>query len=240
MVRRFCFGVVLSLALASLSAVAEGDAFAGLNARDLTPLAESDVHVSTNGFVTLFGFDGIDGYMCPVVYEDEERAAAASGYLAAVLEEMTGVEVVRYRLPEGVSNSFVRCIFIPRPDDNASERFWVWADNSGVRFTGRSDFAVYDFCERVLGVRHYWDGSGGCSVPKRKVIGFPPFAYTDAPAFSFRRYSARGNPNWLRVAKGGGTFDRWTRCHTTDDGFCYGSPESFVEYCRRVDAEDWK
>ena len=95
MFRRFCFGVVLSLAFASLSAVAEGDAFAGLNARDLTPLAERDVYVSTNGFVTLFGFEGIDDYTFPVVYEDEERASAASAYLVSVLEEMTGVEVPR-------------------------------------------------------------------------------------------------------------------------------------------------
>ena len=231
------FIAVLSLLFSSSPAVADGGAFDGLHARDLTPLAESDVHVSTNGFVTLFGFDGIDGYTFPVVYEDEERAAAASGYLASVLEEMTGVEIARYRLPEGVSNSFDRCIFIPRPDDDESERFWVWADNSGVRFTGRSDFAVYDFCERMLGVRHYWDGAGGWSVPRRKVIGFPPFAYSDSPVFSFRRYSARGNPHWLRVAKGGGTFDRWSRCHTTNDGFCYGSPEGFAEYCRRVDAD---
>lgn len=233
MVRRFCFGVVLALALASLSAVAEGDVLAGLNARDLTPLAVGSVKLRDGAKELVI--DRQSASSLKIVHQDDNRASLAAGYLGMVLEDMFGVEFERYRLPEGVSNTFNRCFYVPAPDDG--DRFGVEICEYGVRFTGRSDFAVYDFCERVLGARHYWDGDGGCSAPKRESLSIPSLSYSDSPVFSFRRYSARGNPLWLRVAKGGGTFDRWSRCHTTNDGFCYGSPESFAEYCCRVDAD---
>lgn len=218
---------------ASYQVVAGGVGFAGLHARDLTPLAAENVRMDDDGGELVINRESAASLK--IVYQDDERASLAAGYLAMALEDMFGVEFERYLLPDGVSNSFERCFYIPHPDDG--DRFAVEVGDRGVNFIGRSDFAVYDFCERVLGVRHYWDGEGGCSVPKREALVVPSLGYSDAPLFSLRRYSARGNPNWLRVAKGGGTFDRWARCHTTDDGFCYGSPEGFDEYCRRVDAD---
>ena len=169
-----------------------------------------------------------------IVYEEDERGGFAAEYLRSVIEEIADVATEIFRLPAGETNVFAGCIYLPRPDDG--ESFSVEVSENGVRFSGRSDFAAYDFCERLLGARHYWDGSGGLSVVKRDRVTVPYLRYSDEPVFSFRRYSSRGNPPWLRVAKAGGTFERWTRCHTTDDGFCYGSPEGFAEYCRRVDA----
>ena len=223
----------LILALAPLSAVADGDVPAGLNARDLTPLAAGSVKLVDGAKALVIDRQSVSSFR--IVCQDDERASLAAGYLGMALEDMFGVEIECYRLPEGVSNSFDRCFYVPIPDDG--DRFAVEVREHGVDFTGRSDFAVYDFCERLLGVRHYWDGPGGCSVPKRDRIEIPALVYTDAPVFSFRRYAAHGNPSWLRMAKEGGTFDRWARCHTTDDGFCYGSPEGFDEYCRRVDED---
>ena len=202
-----------------------------MNAADLTPLSPDRVSIDSGSELTLV--ENGEAKL-PIVYEDDERGGFAAAYLRSVIEKTSGVEAEVFRLPAGTSNAFAKCVFIPRPDHG--DAFAVEVSGRGVRFSGRSDFAAYDFCERALGSRHYWDGDGGISVVKRDRVTVPYLRYSDEPVFSFRRYSARGNPPWLRVAKAGGTFDRWTRCHTTDGGFCYGSPEGFTEYCRRVDA----
>lgn len=219
-------------AIGVMTASAADFAFTGLAARDLTPLAEGAVAMTDGAPLVL-----VRGGVCllPVVHEDDACAAAAAGYLVDALEEMTGAEVTSYFLPAGVTNAISPCVYVPRPD--AGDAFAVRVDADGISFSGRSDYAVYDFCERALGVRQYWDAVGGRSVLRGSEIAIPRLAYSDSPVFSFRRYSARDNPLWLRVAKSGGTFDRWTRCHTTDRGFCYGSPEGFAEYCRRIERE---
>lgn len=230
--------VVRAVVAFALSAFASFFAFAGgmldvrLDARDLTPLKPDAAWTLRDCAVPLVTAEGA---ALPIVHADERRATAAAEYLVSVLTEMTGVEVERYLLPDGATNAFAKSVFIPRPE--SGDAFGVEAGLSGVRFSGRSDFAVYDFCERVLGVRHYWDGPGGRSVPKRREVVLPFLGYSDSPVFSFREFYGRGDTPWGRVAKGGGTFDRAARCHSTDDGFCYGSPEGLAEYCRRVDAD---
>ena len=225
--RRFVFALLVSAACGVRAGV-----FPGLDARDLTPLRPGAAWTLPEFVVPLVT---ADGKALPVVCADERRARLAAGYLVSVLVEMTGVEVELYLLPEGATNEFAKCVYVPRPGED--ESFSVEAGLCGVRFSGRADFAVYDFCERVLGVRHYWDGPGGRSVPKSREVVIPFLGYSDSPVFSFREFYGHGDTPWLRVAKGGGTFDRAARCHTTDDGFCYGSPEGLSEYCRRVDAD---
>lgn len=220
------------LALAAVSASADGWCFTGLDAPDLTPLAPDAAEVAFDTELTLV--DG-SGDSLPVVYEDGKRTEMAAMFLVSLLSEMSGSEVDCYRLPDGATNQFKRCVYIPCPA--AGEAFAVKADADGVRFSGRSDFAVYDFCERVLGLRYYWEGPGGRSVLKGERIRIPHLTYSDAPVFSYREYYGYPVREWMRVAKLGGTFDRAARCHSTDIGFCYGSPEGLAEYCRRVDVD---
>jgi len=228
-------GIRISLLAAAVAFASAGVAESpvdGLRARDLTPLAADAVRLGCGD-----GLELVSDGTCrlPVVFEDDDRAAAAADYLASVLEEACGSACEVYRLPDGASNGFVRCVFVPCPD--SGDAFSVEVSDAGVRFAGRTDFAVYDFCERLLGVRHYWDGPGGRSVRTFSELRLPAFAYRDAPVFAFRQYSAGGGSVWFRVAKGGGTFDGWARCHTTDKDFCFGSPEGFEEFCRRVETD---
>lgn len=226
-----CLACVL-LALALAPAYGDGWRFTGLDAADLTPLAPGAVATVPDTEVVLA--DG-EGGALPVVYEDGKRTELAAMFLVSLLREMTDAEVECYRLPDGATNQFRRCVYIPLPDEG--EAFQVRADADGVRFSGRTDFAVYDFCERVLGLRYYWEGPGGTSVLKAARIAVPRFVYSDAPVFSFREYYGHPVREWMRVAKLGSTFDRAARCHSTDPGFCYGSPEGLAEYCRRVDED---
>ena len=173
--------------------------------------------------------------MMPVVYEDDERGEFAAEYLAGVLGEAFGVKPEVYRLAKGVTNAFTRSFFLPAP--SGEDEFSVAVSPTGVIFGGRGDFAAFDFCERMLGCRHYWDGPGGRDVPRRDSIALPCGVYRDAPVFEYRYHLSHMNSPWCRVAKAGGPFDRMVDCHSTAPGFCYGSPESQQEYLRRVDAE---
>ena len=217
----------------SLTAAAECGDYLFLErwSKDLTPLDQNRLYVAEGGLALIDGGKAT----LPIVYDDDDRGGFAAAYLGSALTEMTGAEFEVYRRPRGATNSFDKCIYLPRPGEG--DDFAVEISAKGVVFSGRTDFAAFDFCERLLGVRHYWDGEGGRSVPRIAGPVLPLLRYSDSPVFSFRRYSSNGAPPWLRVAKAGGTYDGWTRCHTTDGGFCYGSPEGFAEYCRRVDAD---
>jgi len=47
-------------------------------------------------------------------------------------------------------------------------------------------WGIYDFLERVVGVRWYWPGEIGASVPEHETLVVPPLWYEDVPVFRKR------------------------------------------------------
>ncbi|MFP4058594.1 MAG: DUF4838 domain-containing protein [Candidatus Brocadiia bacterium] len=70
----------------------------------------------------------------------------------------------------------------------------------------RSDgtaWGIYDFLERVVGVRWYFPGEAGRDVPRRERLAVEPLWYEDAPVFRKRHI-------W---PSGGRSVTRWTGVH---------------------------
>ena len=132
------------------------------------------------------------------------------------------------------------------------EGFRVVAKDGSVRFLGRADYAVYDWCERELGMRYYCD-VGKC-VEKRDEIVVSPVDYSDRPVFEKREFGGRAA--WARVAKAGNTHRGGVRVHAPhrwhkdaklkrehpeifETGetpmLCYGNPATLDCYKRRIE-----
>ena len=64
----------------------------------------------------------------------------------------------------------------------ASGAFTVEIGKDGVTLSGNGPYAAYDFAERVLDVRQYFDPkSGGRSVVKTDKVTLPFVKWSDAP-----------------------------------------------------------
>lgn len=114
------------------------------------------------------------------------------------------------------------------------EGFEIRTVPDGVMIAGQNVlWGAYEFLERFVGVRWYFPGELGCSVPTTKSLVIKPVWLADAPAF-------RNRTNWPENYPGGVEQDRRLRqgsswpnriaCHTpTKWGEYYGKehPEYF-------------
>lgn len=188
----------------------------------------------------------------------------AAMFLAQTLEEMTTRKVEVYVEYPGQAGLPSEGLLIGSVSANAGwncelskendEAFRVVARNGSVRFLGRADYAVFDWCERVLGLRCY--PGFGKSVLMLPRIVVPATDYSDAPVFSCRRLSGGSDGAWLRVAKSSGSRQFGVNVHQPrnwvkdtalkaahprifEDGespmLCYGNPETLEYYRSRID-----
>lgn len=141
----------------------------------------------------------------------------------------------------------------------------TYGDKLGVTNAYGSAYAVYDFCERILNMRQYYDPKkGGRAVVKTGNLTVPALDYFDVPLFSRRDlwpYTGRMDyQNW----RSANTDSVVLMCHeprawindedylknrpeifqlekdgkrTTSPMLCYGHPKTLETYLERIDEE---
>lgn len=236
------------------------------HAADLTPL-DSFRRLSPQPFALVRGKTA-----CRVVTADDPRCTAAALELADVIRRMTGVKPDVLRVldgqvpPEGpalfVGNAVAATDRAAAPD-GCPDAFRVVAADGSVRFLGRADFAVYDWCERQLGVRCYGPDDADFIVPRSDGLSVLAVDYRDRPVFAHRDFGGYGRARWGRFAKTGRSARPFPRVHApakwhadaalvaahpgifaraADGGragtpmLCYGNPETLAYYKERIDA----
>ena len=193
-----------------------------LDAPDLTPLA--NVRDAGGVPVEIVGADGTA--KLSIVVEDRAEFAWAAKFLADTIAETAGArpKVVREKKggqgrTEGPAlfvgdTAASRAAGLSAPADSV-EAFRVVSKNGSVYFLGRADYAVFDWCERVLGMRFYWPAKpsdmygekatnsvyGKC-VEIRRGLSVPPVDYDDRPVYALRHNWPYNNTAWNRVSKG--------------------------------------
>ena len=179
-----------------LTAILAVATLAGIHAKDLTPL--KDVEAREGEIVWVEG--GKAAF--PIVADmGDEFVSRAAVFLQTSVMEMTGVKVkIVGKAPEGPS---VR-IATPNPLDSALS---VEIGPDGVALSGNGPFAAYDFAERILGVRQYFDDKeGGRSVLKTDRIALPYIKWTDSPVYEFREMHPSGLPWVFHLRKSVGRY----------------------------------
>ena len=199
-----------------------------LEADDLTPL-ECVRDVPGDPIVVV---DRDNVARLPIVYQNKGKCGETAKYLQKAIFEMTGVKpkliaewpkqtvTNRPAFFIGVTKAALEEGFEPFGDKSqkfgpATERFRVVAKDGSIYFVGQSRFAVYDWCERQLGVRCYWPdrpcdlyntkGTNqiyGTSFLKTKGLAVKPVDYEDQPAFGYRENWPYWG-DWMAFAKGG-------------------------------------
>ena len=212
--------------------------------------------------------------LMPIVTDAEPQNVAAARELASVINSISGVRPAIIREAKGQSAGVDRAIFIGdvsksrfsglSAPTNHPEAFRVAVNNGSVFFLGRADYAVYDWCERQLGVRCYWRDADGdeVSVPKSSEVFADCVDYSDWPVFSKRICGSCGNQRWAKYSKAGSSHVGSARVHAPrkwckDDALvaeypdifardldghragtpmlCYGNPKTLEYYERRID-----
>ena len=193
--------------------------------------------------------------MLPVVTDEKPENRWAAWFLADTIEEMCGR---RPPILVGVTSSITNGLFIGVEKDGAGELgpegFRVIARDGSVRFLGRADYAVFDWCERELGMRYYCEG-GKC-VEEREEITVRAVDYSDRPVYEHRMIGNGLKENWVRVAKAGSVHRGGVAVHAPhrwhkdaklkaqhpeifETGetpmLCYGNPQTLEVYKRRID-----
>ena len=174
---------------------------AEFHARDLSPIVDAQFR---NGAIVAVK-DGRP--LMPIVYSEDNgyRTLQAVKFLARCIEKATGVKppVVKDDGRNFMAPAFYvgdRVSAVRRQDvlvraglaqdvltaDITNEEFAVTAADGSYWFRGRSDHAVYDFCERVLGARWYWSGEDGLYVPQSADLLLPQWSWRDRPVFLMR------------------------------------------------------
>lgn len=204
------------------------------------------------------------GKSLPIVTNDEPRNRWAAMLLAGIIEEMTGVRPAvlverpgqACKIQEGLmigavqSNVGWECSLV----DESDEAFRVISRDGSVRFVGRADFAVFDWCERELGVRYYC-GIGMC-VGKSNEIVVNKVDYSDRPVFTYRELGNRNPESWVKFSKAGVSHRGGVSVHQPQGWFldeqlkmelphifesgetpmlCYGNPQTLGYYKQRID-----
>ena len=264
-------------------------AVAGFHAADLTPLAKSDVkRLEPDRIVWVR-----DGKAAmPIVAKSTERARgnrkdprnipSCARWLADSVFEMTGVKppIVLEWAGETATNApalyvgteacraFGEPVWDPHNDGSIAktDEFRVVTKDGSVYFTGRVRHGVYDFGERVLGIRQYWETSaGGRSVVKADEIVLPELDYSDRPVYLRRLTFPYEGADWANVHKSGNSWPVHCNAHQPyrwwgDTNFnykvtrpeifqlgrdgkrqppmlCYGNPRTLETYKERLELE---
>ena len=199
----------------------------------------------------------------PVVTDDTEDNRWAAMVLAQTIEEMCGrrpeVFVEGVRPMRSVTNGlFVGSVSANRDYacpllKKSPEAFRVVTEKGSVHYVGKADFAVFDWCERVLGMRCY--PVCGKSVVRCGEIVVPPSDYSDRPVFAHRQLGG-GSRFWTRLSRAGGSHRGRVNVHqpsgwVTNEALkaihpgifengetpmlCYGNPETLAYYKERID-----
>ena len=164
-----------------------------LHAPDLTPLTSVRTLSSTPIRLT-----AADLPRLPIYVENETPSFAAACFLASTLEQMLGVRPEIIRAFSSLTNSTpgfyigaASPLAATHSPTSHPEAFRVLASptDTSFHFLGRGDFAVYDFCERLLGVRIYSDdpAANATFIPHlTNALILPRIDYTDQPIFNYR------------------------------------------------------
>lgn len=202
--------------------------------------------------------------LLPVVTADTPEDRWAAMFLAGTIEEISGRRPQVFVESEGQDCEFPEGLFIGAVRANrgwpcaltneSAEAFRVIVADRSVRFVGKADFAVFDWCERALGLRYY-HAVGKC-LDSRGDIVVRPVDYSDRPVFEYRELGNRRPEPWVRVAKagvahrGGVAVHQPHRWHTNETlkaerpgifesgetpMLCYGNPETLAYYKTRID-----
>ena len=118
----------------------------------------------------------------PIVADvSDAEVRRAAEFLRDVVLEMTGVKPAVLKAFDGAA---VR-IATPRPKDGS---FTVRTADGSLLLDGNGPYAAYDFAERVLGVRQYFDpAAGGRDVARANRIVVPALDYSDRPVYAMRK-----------------------------------------------------
>ena len=202
--------------------------------------------------------------LLPVVTTDSPRDRSAALFLAGVLEETCGRRPPVLVELSGQRANVTNGIFVGKVTANAGwecplaaespDAFRVVAAEGSVRFLGRVDFAVADWCERYLGFRFYCT-EGRCA-DRRDAIAVSAVDYADRPVFAHRVFDGIPSGGWTRLAKTGSSHRGGVNVHAPHGWFkdpkvlaehpaifetgrspmlCYGKSETLDYYKRRID-----
>ena len=183
---------------------------ADLNAPDLTPLTAVRTLSSTPICISAADLSRLTIYT-----EDSPRTFFAALHLASTLEKMLGAAPKIVRAFSVVTNapgfylgaaSPLAATHTPTSHPEAFRVLASTTDNS-FHFLGRADYAVYDFCERLLGERIYSDDPVANAAFVPHLTGeliLPRVDYTDQPTFDYRTLGSDYMPHaFARLAKVG-------------------------------------
>lgn len=246
-----------------------------LDKSDLSPLA--NVGKASGESVRLI----VDGKLTmPIVIGKKatQRSSWAADFLAESIEDMTGSKPVIVKDDKKINGPAIYIGNLEALKDAglSSEKmvpgeFAVKTKNGSVYLygndTGRSSgsaYAVFDFSERVLEVREYFDPQkGGRSVVKTQNLTIDPLDYGDRPVFEKRDlwpYYRKDMQTW-RIADthpiqlivhaphdwGKDQDYRKNRpeifqlekdgTRTSSPMLCYGNPKTLETYLERIDEE---
>ena len=204
-----------------------------------------------------FGGEGVAvataDHVLPIVTDDRPENRWAAWFLASTIEESCGL-----RPPVLACGTVTNGLFVgvgtDKSGDLGPEGFRVIARDGSVRFLGRADYAVFDWCERELGMRYY-SPDGKC-VERRGEITVRSADYSDRPVFEHRMIGCGRMPDWVRVARAGSAHRGGVSVHAPHRWFrdekvkaehpeifetgetpmlCYGQPETLEYYKLRID-----
>jgi hypothetical protein len=173
--------------LAIAGALSPADAANGFHAADLTPVTgevygEGEITLVAGGEPKLPIYVGTDRY--------SRRAAE---WLRDVLVEMSGakIDITIVKRPEEMTCDRSGVWMLPRVADPGDGSFEVKMGGDRIVFAGSSpDYGLYDFCERVLGVRMFFydEAKLGWDIPKSAGgrVAFRPVSWKDRPVYERR------------------------------------------------------
>jgi len=191
--------------------------------------------------------------LLPVIAVDTPENRRAAFFLSQTIDETCGRRPSVLFLADGARCDITNALFVGEAGSSVTgEAFRVIAKDGSIRFLGRADYAVFDWCERILGLRYYCKG-GKCTERRAEIV-VPPSDYSDAPVFE-RRLVDEG-AIWSRVAKTGNTHRGGVAVHAPHGWYkdphvkdahpeifetgrspmlCYGNPETLEYYKSRID-----
>jgi len=199
----------------------------------------------------------------PILTEDTPRCRWAASHLADVIERTCGRRPDVLVELEGQTNAWTEGLLIGNVFANrewdcplsveSPEAFRVISGNGYIRFLGRADYAVFDWCERELGFRYYCP-AGKCAERRSKIVA-RAIDYSDRPVFEHREIGGTSLA-WVRASKAGSSHCGGVNVHAPYKWYldknlkathpeifetgetpmlCYGNPATLEIYKQRID-----